>query len=100
MDQRLQILRHNQEIIHSQQDEPLEEFLDIPVFPPVPNPYASLTPVELATFDIFNSSTSSMIFVCSLLLGITSPRRTRLSESHQGFGGLQKVYIALSFVGI
>jgi hypothetical protein len=45
-------VRHNQEIIHSQWDEPLQEFLDVLVFPPVPNPYGSLTPVELATFGI------------------------------------------------
>jgi hypothetical protein len=37
---------------HSQQEEPLLEFPDIPVFPPVPDPYASLTPAELATFGI------------------------------------------------
>jgi hypothetical protein len=48
----LQIVRHNQEIIHSQQDEPLLKFPGVPVFPPVPNPYASLTPLELAAFDI------------------------------------------------
>jgi hypothetical protein len=36
-----------------------------------------------------------MIFVYSLLLGIRSPRQTRLSESHQGCGGLRKVCIAL-----
>ncbi len=52
MDQHLQIMRRNQEIIHSQQDEPLQEFPDIPVFPPVPDPYASLTPAELATFGV------------------------------------------------
>jgi hypothetical protein len=52
MDQRLQIVRRNQEIIHSQRDEPLQEFPDIPVFPPVPDPYGSLTPAKLATFDI------------------------------------------------
>jgi hypothetical protein len=52
------------------------------------------------THSIFNLNTSPMIFVCLLLLGIHSPRRTRLSESHQGCGGLQKVCIALSFVEI
>jgi hypothetical protein len=52
MDQRLQIVRHNQEIIHSQRDEPLQEFPDVPVFPPIPDPYSSLTPVELAAFGI------------------------------------------------
>jgi hypothetical protein len=50
MEQRLEILRDNQEIIHSQWDEPLLEFPDIPVFPL--DPYASLTPAELATFGI------------------------------------------------
>jgi hypothetical protein len=52
MDQRLQIVRRNQEIIHSQRDKPLQEFPDIPVFPPVPDPYNSLTPAELAAFVI------------------------------------------------
>jgi hypothetical protein len=52
MDQRLQIVRRNQEIIHSQRDKPLQEFPSVPVFPPVPNPYGSLTPIELATFGI------------------------------------------------
>jgi hypothetical protein len=52
MDQRLQIVWHNQEIINSQRDEPLLEFLDIPIFPPIPAPYASLTPAELAAFGI------------------------------------------------
>jgi hypothetical protein len=52
MDQHLQIVRCNQEIIHSQRDEPLQEFPDVPVFPPVPDPYGSLTPVELAAFGI------------------------------------------------
>jgi hypothetical protein len=52
MEQRLQIVRRNQEIIHSQRDELLHEFPDIPVFPPVPDPYASLTPAELASIGI------------------------------------------------
>jgi hypothetical protein len=52
MDQCLQIVRHSQEIIHSQRDEPLQEFLDVPVFPPVPYPYDSLTPAELVAFGI------------------------------------------------
>jgi hypothetical protein len=38
MDQLLQIVRYNQKIIHSQQDEPLQEFPDVPAFPPVPDP--------------------------------------------------------------
>jgi hypothetical protein len=33
-------------------DEPLQEFPDVPVFPPVPDPYASLTFFELAACDI------------------------------------------------
>ena len=52
MEQRMEIVRRNQEIIHSQRDEPLQEFPDVPVFPPVPDPYASLTPAELAAFGI------------------------------------------------
>jgi hypothetical protein len=38
MDQRLQIVRHNQEIIHNQRDEPLLEFPNVLVFPPIPTP--------------------------------------------------------------
>jgi hypothetical protein len=45
-------VRRNQEIIHSQWDELLLEFPDIPVFSSIPNPYASLTPVELVAFSI------------------------------------------------
>jgi hypothetical protein len=52
MEQHLQIVRCNQEIIHSQRDEPLLEFPDVHVFSPVPDPYASLTPAKLATFGI------------------------------------------------
>jgi hypothetical protein len=52
MNQRLQIVRRNQEIIHSQRDEPLQEFPDIPIFLLVPDPYASLTLIELASFGI------------------------------------------------
>jgi hypothetical protein len=52
MDQRLQIVWRNQKIIHSQWDKPLQEFLDVPVFPPVPDPYGSLTPAELVVFCI------------------------------------------------
>jgi hypothetical protein len=59
MDQRLQIMRHNQEIIHSQRDEPLQEFSDVPVFSPVPDPYGSLTPAELAAFGIGPAHVSS-----------------------------------------
>jgi hypothetical protein len=59
MDQRLLIVRRNQEIIHSQRDEPLQEFPDIPVFPPVPDPYDSLTPAELAAFGVDPARVSS-----------------------------------------
>jgi hypothetical protein len=52
MHQRLQIVRRNQEIIHSQRDEPLQEFPDVPVFPPVLDPYGLLTLAELAAFGI------------------------------------------------
>jgi hypothetical protein len=52
MEQCLQIVPHNQGIIHNQWDEPLLEFPDVTVFPPVPNPYASLTLTELASFGI------------------------------------------------
>jgi hypothetical protein len=59
MEQRLQIVRRNQKIIHSQRDEPLLEFPDVPVFPPVPGPYTLLTPVKLAAFDIGTARVSS-----------------------------------------
>jgi hypothetical protein len=52
MDRRIDILRWNQEIIYSQRDEPLVEFPEEPVYPPVPNPYASLTLAELVTFGV------------------------------------------------
>jgi hypothetical protein len=52
-------VRRNQEIIHSQRDEPLQEFPDVPVFPPVPDPYGSLTPVELVAFGIDPAHVSS-----------------------------------------
>jgi hypothetical protein len=52
LDQCLKIVRHNQKIIHSQRDNPLLEFPDVPVFPPIADPYTSMTPVELAAFDI------------------------------------------------
>jgi hypothetical protein len=62
--------------------------------------YERFEPHSWVIHSIFNSSTSLMISVCLLLLGIHYPRWTRLSESHQGCGGLRKVCIALSFVGI
>jgi hypothetical protein len=52
IEQRMEIVCHNQEIIHSQRDEPLLEFPDVPVYPPVADSYASLTPAELATFGV------------------------------------------------
>jgi hypothetical protein len=52
METHLDIVRRNHEIIHSQQDEPLTEFPDMPIYPPVPDSYASLTRAELATFGI------------------------------------------------
>jgi hypothetical protein len=52
-------VRRNQEIIHSQWDEPLQEFPDVPVFPPVPGPYSSLTPAELAAYSIGPARVSS-----------------------------------------
>jgi hypothetical protein len=48
----VQIVRRIQEIIHSQWDEPLQEFPNVSVSPPIPDPYALLTPAELAAFDI------------------------------------------------
>jgi hypothetical protein len=59
MDQCLQIVWRNQDIIYSQRDEPLQEFPDVPVFPPVPDPYGSLTPAELAAFGIGLARVSS-----------------------------------------
>jgi hypothetical protein len=52
MDQRLQIVQRNQKIIHNQRDEPLQEFPDVPIFPPILDSYGSLTPTELAAFGI------------------------------------------------
>jgi hypothetical protein len=52
MDQCIQIARLNQEIIHNQRDEPLQEFPDVPVFSPIPDFYGSLTPIELVAFGI------------------------------------------------
>jgi hypothetical protein len=58
MDQCLQIMRRNQEIIHSQRDKRHQEFLDVPVFLPVPDPYGSLTPAEFAAFGIGHAHVS------------------------------------------
>jgi hypothetical protein len=59
MDQCLQIVRRKQEIIHSQHDEPLQDFPDVPIFPPVHDPYSSLTPAELVAFGIGPARVSS-----------------------------------------
>jgi hypothetical protein len=55
----LDIVHHNQEIIHSQRDESLIDFPDVPIYPHVPDSYASLTPAELATFGIRPSLASA-----------------------------------------
>jgi hypothetical protein len=52
MEQPLQIVQCNQEIIHSHRDELFLEFPDVPVFPLIPDPYASLTPAKFAAFGI------------------------------------------------
>jgi hypothetical protein len=52
LEQCLQIVRHNQQTVDSQRDELLLEFSDVPFYPLVPDPYDSLTPVELAAFGI------------------------------------------------
>jgi hypothetical protein len=59
VDQCLQIVRRNQEIIHSQWNELPQEFPNVPVFLPVPDPYGSLTPAELAAFSIGPARVSS-----------------------------------------
>jgi hypothetical protein len=52
IEQRMEIVCRNQEIIHSQWDEPLLEFPDVHVYPSVTDSYASLTHAELAAFGI------------------------------------------------
>jgi hypothetical protein len=52
IEQRIEIVHRNQEIIHNQRDEPLLEFPDVPVYPSVIAPYASLTPAELSAFGV------------------------------------------------
>jgi hypothetical protein len=52
IEQRMKIVHHNQENFHSQRDEPLLEFSGVPVYPPVTDPYASLTPAELVAFGV------------------------------------------------
>jgi hypothetical protein len=78
MDQRLQIVCRNQEIIHSQRDEPLQEFPDAPVFPLVPDPYSSLTPVELAAFGI-----GLLVFLLMTMRSRPPPMRRRRTMSSQ-----------------
>jgi hypothetical protein len=78
MEQRLQIMRHNQEIIHSQWDEPLLEFPDVHVFPPIPDPYASLTPVELVPLAL-----ALLVFLTTTMMRRrpTTTRRWRMMSS-------------------
>jgi hypothetical protein len=52
IEQRMEVVRYNQEIIHRLWDEPLQEFPYVPIFPAVPDPYASLTSAELVAFGI------------------------------------------------
>jgi hypothetical protein len=52
MDHCIDILHQNQKIIHNQRDEPLIEFPEEPVYPPVPDPYASLTHAKLVAFGV------------------------------------------------
>jgi hypothetical protein len=52
IEQHMEIVHRNQEIIHIQRDEPLLEFPDVPVYPPVADPYGSPTPTELVAFSI------------------------------------------------
>jgi hypothetical protein len=49
----------NQEIIHSQWDELLQEFPNVLIFLPVPDPYSSLILVELTAFNIGHARVSS-----------------------------------------
>jgi hypothetical protein len=56
----ISILRRNQEIDHSQRDEPFIEFPEEPVYPPIHDPYASLTPAELAAFGVGPSHASTI----------------------------------------
>jgi hypothetical protein len=48
----MEIVHRNQEIINSRRDEPLLEFLNMPIYSPVIDPYALLTPAELAAFSV------------------------------------------------
>jgi hypothetical protein len=81
MDQCLQIVQRNKEIIHSQWDEPLQEFPDVPVFPPVLDPYGLLTPTELAAFAL-----ALLVFLRTATMRhkptMTRRRRTMSSQLH------------------
>jgi hypothetical protein len=52
MNHHIDILCKNREIIHRQRDGPLIEFPEDPIYPPIPDPYASLAQTELATFGV------------------------------------------------
>jgi hypothetical protein len=45
--------------LHKKRQQPLLEFPDVLVFSPVPDPYVSLTPTELAAFGIGPASISN-----------------------------------------
>jgi hypothetical protein len=52
IEQHMEIVHRNQEIINSQRDEPLFEFLNMPIYSPFTDPYALLTPAGLAAFRV------------------------------------------------
>jgi hypothetical protein len=80
MEQCLQSVRCNQENIHCQQDEPFLEFPNVPVFSPVPDHYASLTPTELATFSTGPAHVLMMMRRRRSRLGMMSRWRTMSSR--------------------
>jgi hypothetical protein len=90
MDQHLQIVWYNQEIIHSQRDEPLQEFPDVSIFPPVPDPYGSLTSVELAAFRMG----------LLVLLRTTTMRRRPMMTRRRRTMSSRLHFIALSLFGV
>jgi hypothetical protein len=81
-------VRRNQEIIHSQWDEPLQEFPDVPVLPPVPGPYTSLTPTELAACGMF-----LLIFSTMTMRSRPTMRRRRTTSSRYRIFASQLFYI-------
>jgi hypothetical protein len=91
IEQCMEIVHRNQEIIHSQRDEPLLEFPDVPIYPPIVDPYASLTPVELATFSVgplmllLTMTTMTMIMRRSPM---TMMRRRMMSSWHDAHTSL------------